>query len=204
MRILFVCTGNVCRSPVAEHVLRARLRGWSRYMVESAGTQAKIGMAMAEESAALARHYGAAGVDPRRHRARLLTGPLLEGCDLILTMTREHRRHAVGLAPRQLGRTYTVREFAELLDSLDAATWSLIAAEPTAPERWGGLIQAIASARYVNDPVSNEDIADPLGKGDASYQLFADQLLPALSSIERVLGRVESGVDSVGDRAMAP
>ncbi len=87
--VLFVCTGNTCRSPMAEAVARAELerRGWKHVHVASAGTSAEYGdPAAAEARAVVARH----GLVLESHRSRLLTPELVEWADLILAMGGSH------------------------------------------------------------------------------------------------------------------
>ena len=98
MHILLVCTGNTCRSPMAEGILRALVeqRGLSDVVVSSAGTGAWDG-APASEGAYLVGIER--GVDLSAHRARLLTSELAESVDLILTMSRSHRQRVLALAP---------------------------------------------------------------------------------------------------------
>ncbi len=90
MHVLFVCTGNTCRSPTAEALLRRNLaaRGETRVVVSSAGTGAWEG-AMASEGAYLVALEN--GIDLSAHRARPLTRELVEQADLILIMSRHHR-----------------------------------------------------------------------------------------------------------------
>ena len=111
LELLTVCTGNICRSPLAEALLRERLAPLD-VRVSSAGTRALVGYGMTPEAAQLAADYGVPEV--AAHRARFLTEGLLETPDLILAMSREHRRAIVDLAPRRLRSTFTLREFARL------------------------------------------------------------------------------------------
>jgi protein-tyrosine phosphatase len=87
--ILFVCTGNTCRSPLAEVITRRALeeRGWSHVRVDSAGTSAvwdepaSVGSLRAAEEV---------GLDLSGHRSQPLTPELIEGADIILGMTPSH------------------------------------------------------------------------------------------------------------------
>lgn len=119
MKVLVVCTGNICRSPVAEQVLTARLRGAGidDVHVTSAGTNALAGEPMTAEAAALSVRLGA---DPAGHRATQLTAQLVQEADLVLTATRAHRAQIAELVPRAARRAYTLREFARVLAFLAA------------------------------------------------------------------------------------
>lgn len=87
--ILFVCTGNTCRSPMAEAVARAEVarRGWTQVRVASAGTGADIGAGAAAPAVAVA---GRRGLDLAAHRSASLEPELLEWADLILAMSPSH------------------------------------------------------------------------------------------------------------------
>lgn len=185
MRLLSVCTGNICRSSVAEYVLRALLGSSSPNRIESAGTSARAGMPMTTGPAALVHEYGDPALE-YRPRSRLLTGSLIDGHDLILTMTRDQRRVAVGLAPRRLRVVFTLREFVALAGAVDGVSRPAGATSSSAGRRSDQLIGAIGKARYLVDPVQNQDIADPVGRGQAAYRRLADQPLPALSVIQHV------------------
>ncbi len=108
-RILFVCTGNTCRSPLAEVIARNALRerGWSGVSVGSAGVFASEGSPASEGALEAARR---AGLDLSGHRSRLVTPELVEAAGLVLTMTRGHRDllEQVGLG----GRASTLAAFA--------------------------------------------------------------------------------------------
>jgi protein-tyrosine-phosphatase len=107
-RILLVCTGNICRSPLAEALLRRTLeqRSVDGVSVTSAGTGAWDG-APASEGAYLVGLER--GLDLSGHRARLLTRELVEEADLILTMARHHRARVDELGGE--GRVFVLGEY---------------------------------------------------------------------------------------------
>lgn len=89
MYVLLVCTGNTCRSPTAEGLLRAALaaKGLDQVTVSSAGTGAWDGAPVSEAAYLVSLEQG---LDLSEHRARLLTRDLVRGADLILTMSGHH------------------------------------------------------------------------------------------------------------------
>jgi protein-tyrosine phosphatase len=89
MHILFVCTGNTCRSPIAEGLLRTALaaKGLDQVTVSSAGTGAWDGAPVSEAAYLVGLEQG---VDLSEHRARLLTRDLVRSVDLILVMSGHH------------------------------------------------------------------------------------------------------------------
>ena len=109
--ILFVCTGNTCRSPMAEVLFRDRLakrvgcpmekleeRG---YIVMSAGIAAMMGSRAAAEAITVA---GEKKLDLRKHESQPLTDSLVRSADLILAMTRSHRHAILAEWPEAAGR----------------------------------------------------------------------------------------------------
>ena len=124
-RILTVCTGNICRSPLAEQLLRRELAGVDA-VVSSAGTGALVGHPMADRAAAYSRRLGG---EPDAHAGRQLTSALLRESDLVLVATRRHRKAVVELLPRASRSTFTLREFARLLGTVNPDDRAEVAAE---------------------------------------------------------------------------
>src|SRR5512133_3699358 len=139
--VLIVCTGNVCRSPIAEAALRAALTerfGNRAPAVSSAGT------AGWEGSGAVAGSVEAAaerGHDISDHVARMLTPAMVGDADLVLCMAAEHRDAILSVASDAAGeRAFTLKELVRLLDELPPASGA-------DPETLAGRIAQAATAR---------------------------------------------------------
>ncbi|GAA5205029.1 low molecular weight phosphatase family protein [Microbacterium kyungheense] len=188
--ILAVCTGNICRSPLAEQLLRLRLSDL-RPRVASAGTRGLPAAQMTPEAAHIAVALGVPSSETLAHRSRWLTEQHLTSPDLILTMTRDHRRAVAELAPSRLRSTFTVREFARLAQAAPAD--ELRAAASTAPDdsaRVRAVAAVVASYRGLSpapDDAADDDVIDPFGQPWSTYLTSAQQLTPAVDSIARTL-----------------
>jgi len=107
-KILFICTGNVCRSPMAEGLLRHMLRGRDDVQVASAGLGALDGGNVTEAAAEVVAELG---VDISSHLSQALNAELVQQADFIFTMTRQHQDALQTLFPSAAEKTFLVREF---------------------------------------------------------------------------------------------
>lgn len=193
MEIMTVCTGNICRSPLAELLLATRLADLGAE-VHSAGVRGLSAAPMTPEAIDLAIEYGVTEADADAHRSRFLTEAMLVSPDLILAMTREHRREIAELAPARLRSTFTVREFARLAASLsdDDVADAVANAGPgaTPGDRVRAAAAAVAGRRGLLPPPADpadDDVIDPYRRDWSVYRTSADQLVPALTEVERVI-----------------
>ncbi len=111
VQILFVCTGNICRSPMAEALLRQRIEsaGIPRVQVVSAGTHAVEGHPASYNAVIIAQQFG---VDLTLHSSQPLTPWLIAHSDLILVMEKQHRDLIRSAEPTAAPRTFLLKEFA--------------------------------------------------------------------------------------------
>jgi len=103
-----VCVGNICRSPMAEVLLRARFGRRGRGRVESAGLAALVGHPADPFAVALMAQRG---IDLGSHRARQLTGGLVASADLVIAMEEGHVREIEALVPAARGRAHRIGKF---------------------------------------------------------------------------------------------
>ncbi|MER7796452.1 low molecular weight phosphatase family protein [Microbacterium sp. NPDC096154] len=190
VRILTVCTGNVCRSPLAEAILRSRLSEFD-IDISSAGIRALVGDGMTEQTVELALAHGVTDENASIHRARLLTEEVLQDVDLVLAMGREHRRYIVEMMPSRLRSTFTIRELARLAaDVTDGELHAELEGETDPRQRLRLALAFIASLRHMSDPPADpadDDVLDPYGRSTRTYEISASQLVPAVDGIERII-----------------
>lgn len=198
--VLFVCTGNICRSPVGEQLLRARTTGITDLLtIQSAGTHARHGEPMTEQAAALSRLYGG---DPSRHGASAITVPKLRRADLVLTMTRDHRAEVVSEVPRASRKTFTLREFTRLV-----ATHAAVEPEAAVANRSrspAGLVDYVSDVARMRGysssfPTAEDDnVVDPFRREQDVY----DQAGALISAAVAVLAQTFLNVTSSGSRQL--
>jgi protein-tyrosine phosphatase len=200
VKILTVCTGNICRSPVAERLLQAGLDQVlpGGFAVTSAGTRAMVGDPMQPLSGDIVRTFGG---NPDGFVSRQLTSKILRSVDLVLTMTSAHRGEVLQLDASLLKRTFTIREFARMLDVLDHRADGAPARAETAHAEtadggdplsantafWRALPARAASVRHLSLPADSaeNDIIDPYRRGPEVYRQMEDELAPAIISVLR-------------------
>jgi protein-tyrosine-phosphatase len=110
MNVLYVCSGNICRSPMAEGCLRdrAEIAGFGELRVGSAGT---LGISGSPASPEAIRAMAELGTDIGRHRSRGLTTDLVRESDLLVVMTRAHLDEVHRRFPPARGRRFLLRAF---------------------------------------------------------------------------------------------
>ena len=108
--ILFVCTGNSCRSVMAEALLKRRLRelGKSGISVGSAGVHAPDGVSPTDETIEVMRDLG---IDVSDFRARSITAEIAKEADLILVMEPLHKDEVTRMVPEAASKTYLLKEY---------------------------------------------------------------------------------------------
>jgi protein-tyrosine phosphatase len=190
--ILVVCTGNVCRSPIAEGLLRAAFAsrlGANAPIVSSAGTMGWSGSAADPNSVEAAAERG---VDISDHRARELRTRDVASASLILGMSREHARAVVAQDHDVARRTFTLKELVRLLEALPPAAGGDLVSRVAAAD-------ALRSSGFGGNP-DDQDVADPLGMPLDSFRAVGWELDVWIARlVDGLLGRAEAGVATRAD-----
>jgi len=169
--VIVVCTGNVCRSPIAEGLMR---RATEHRTIGAPITVSSAGTAGWEGSPAMPEAVEAAaerGVDISGHEATRLRPGMAAVADLVLCMAAEHRDQIAGYEPQVVDRTFTLKELVRLLEG-GARAGATPAATPAARIAAAAAARAGAEASEHQD----EDIADPLGLPLDGYRAIASEL----------------------------
>ncbi|WP_367379387.1 low molecular weight phosphatase family protein [Subtercola boreus] len=189
--MLTVCSGNICRSPLAQGLLIHGLSAHPGVLVGSAGVVARDGDVVTPQTAALGNSLG---VDLSSHRARYLDEMVVAEANLVLAMTRAHRRSIVELVPRKVSSTFTLREFARLsLLVADEEIARLAQAVPYASSKFPAAVALVAARRGQSDPPldpRDDDVVDPYRSDQRVYDQMAEQLTPAVAQVVRFFQKV--------------
>lgn len=106
MRILFVCTGNTCRSPIAEALFREKVRGL-KVDICSAGVAAQDGTPASREAQCVLEERGI----HHFHRAKRVNSEMSAWSDIVLTMTGGHKRMLAEVFPAVSKKVFTLNEY---------------------------------------------------------------------------------------------
>ncbi|MDT4990841.1 MAG: low molecular weight protein-tyrosine phosphatase [Actinoplanes sp.] len=184
--MLHVCMGNICRSPMAERLLvqaaRQRLAALdpatdlgTLLISVSAGTG---GWHEGEEmNPPAARQLRQRGADPDGFAARKLTSGHLHDADLILTATADQSDYVQALLPDAAGHTFVLGHFGRLLRELKTGALPAAGTDPAAfTLRASALVEAADQLRAGTEPLPGDDLDDPWGRGDQTFQRIADDI----------------------------
>jgi protein-tyrosine phosphatase len=171
--ILAVCTANICRSPMIELLLRKQLDP-EKFTVGSAGVH---GWNRAPVDSMVTMELARFGVRAAGFQSRALNDQLINQADLILAATRDHRAHILGRSPDALRKTFTLLEFAALMDGATAEP-SVVASPATLVEE---------SFKRRGQARKDLDLSDPYRQGPDVHRAVAEKVRDAVSVIARQL-----------------
>ena len=187
MHVLFVCTGNICRSPTAERLTSAyaaaNLPDPTALVAASAGTRAVVDQPMESTAELVLVGLGGTGAG---FTARQLLPELVDAADLVITMTRLHRSTVLNTSPRALSRTFTLREAAALLRDVPQ---ELLPGPADLDLRGRALVEQLARRRAnrVTHHDRSDDIGDPIGRDARMFLRIGDEIAESLLPILAVL-----------------
>jgi protein-tyrosine phosphatase len=185
--VLFVCTGNICRSPTAEALARRELERYpgAPIRLSSAGSHALEGNPAASRSMLAATTRGAS---LERHFARELTRRRVRAADLILCMAAEHRPFVLSYDRAATRRTFLLATFARV-----ASQWGWLASSPA---------ELVALAAEHGRELDGDDVDDPLGHPAEAYAACAERLdslvTPVIAALVKTMPAGATGPSATG------
>lgn len=198
--ILFICTGNTCRSPMAEALLREKSD--DKVMVKSAGISAADGQPAHPYTQKVLENKGI-NLD---HQSRALTGDLVGWADLILTMTENHKRMLLQEYPGALSKAFTLREYVDQEDEehwkayheavaetemkraafqskLKDQSLSEVGIEKLHDEMEEVLMSDMMKIQELERKLPDRDIADPFGGDEEVYRYTCEEIEQLLDKL---------------------
>lgn len=184
--ILFVCVGNVCRSPLAAALVAGALAAADVEMqVLSAGTHAAVDRPVDDTTLLIARQFGLATID---HHARQLDPDTARGAGLILAATRQIRRDVVRLHPPAVQYSFTIRQFQRIMSTSREPFATTAGAPPV--QTLLDLRSFAGSARGWTPPPGRDvdDLPDPHGRPKAVHEQVTGLMVPGLNALLGAFG----------------
>jgi protein-tyrosine phosphatase len=184
--------GNICRSPMAERLLAARLRDAlgpvADELVRSHGAGTGFWHSGEPMNPPAARQIVARGGSVEEFLARGLEATFVKESDLILTATAEQTEFVLDLVPDAADRTFVLGEFGRLLRELDGPDLPPFAPTVEAAAARGRALVAAANAVRAGAPSRrSDDLDDPWGRSDAFFNTTADQVEDAITPFVALL-----------------
>ncbi len=174
--ILAVCTGNICRSPAVEQLLRQGLP--RAVQVSSAGTGALVGHPIDDQMGRLLRR---AGVPDTDFAARQLDAAQIRSADLVLALTTAHRAAILREVPAALRRSFTLLEFARIL----AAPQFPPIPAGEAPDRLRFMVDVASRHRMLGEVINDDDVPDPYRQDEEVFDSTFALIERAVDAIVR-------------------
>ncbi|WP_211333321.1 hypothetical protein [Terracoccus luteus] len=181
--ILFVCSGNICRSPVAAALLRGHLEQWP-VEVESAGLIARDGLPVEPKMVKAAQGLGVQAPDLSGFRSRRATSEMLEQADLVLTATRSQRADVVREAPSTVRTAFTLKEFAAYVSDIADL---LEQAGEAKPHTVADVVALVPLVRGERVRAGSPDITDPMGRSSRTHVRATREIAEAVARVARGL-----------------
>lgn len=190
-RILFVCTGNLCRSPFAELAARRLLeqRSGGRatpFVVASAGVRAATGRELDHRTVHQLRRapWGVDAPDLDAFVSRQLTMQMVEEADLILTMTAKHRAIVLDGVPQAMAKVFVLCELARIVPMVDVP---LLPRSPVLRARSVVAQSRMSRSRAPLRNPTDDDIEDPIGRRARTHRRVARTIGAAVETIVNVV-----------------
>ncbi len=182
VHFLFVCTANICRSPMAAALFAEQIeRLPDPVEVSSAGISAVgelAGRAVPDEVLEVMAPYG---IDLRAHRSQVLTQPMVEGADLIIGMGRRHVQEAILMDPPSWPKSFMLKELIRRGAELGPRRTD------QGFRSWIDLVHGDRTRRELANRSRSDDVEDPYGRPLAEYRSRAAELAALTSQLALLL-----------------